>query len=333
MVVFVPLLIGAATLGGVGGVGAGVKGVVDAHKAQGLNENTAARQRIAAQNLETLREECGRALDELGLEKINVLDTSMKHFLDSFGKLKNVELRDSIGLDELKRLHIDEASFEELRKLSNMAVEIVKSGIAGLTAGSLTAFGAYGLAMHFATASTGAAIAGLHGAAAANATLAFFGGGALAAGGMGMAGGMAVLGGLMAGPALLVFGAMVGLNGMKNLEQAKADAAQVNAYCEQWAAATDLSSAIRNRAMMFYSTLAQLDVRFSIALRNLDRIIASQGEDYAQFDQEAKQSVAACVSLAMSIKSVLDTPILDDSGTLTDESGALMRKFEQDADE
>lgn len=333
MVVFVPLLIGAATLGGVGGVGAGVKGVVDAHKAQGLNENTAARQRIAAQNLETLREECGRALDELGLEKINVLDTSMKHFLDSFGKLKNVELRDSIGLDELKRLHIDEASFEELRKLSNMAVEIVKSGIAGLTAGSLTAFGAYGLAMHFATASTGAAIAGLHGAAAANATLAFFGGGALAAGGMGMVGGMAVLGGLMAGPALLVFGAMVGLNGMKNLEQAKADAAQVNAYCEQWAAATDLSRAIRNRAMMFYSTLAQLDVRFSIALRNLDRIIASQGEDYAQFDQEAKQSVAACVSLAMSIKSVLDTPILDDSGTLTDESGALMRKFEQDADE
>lgn len=333
MVVFVPLLIGAATLGGVGGVGAGVKGVVDAHKAQGLNENTAARQRIAAQNLETLREECGRALDELGLEKINVLDTSMKHFLDSFGKLKNVELRDSIGLDELKRLHIDEASFEELRKLSNMAVEIVKSGIAGLTAGSLTAFGAYGLAMHFATASTGAAIAGLHGAAAANATLAFFGGGALAAGGMGMAGGMALLGGLMAGPALLVFGAMVGLNGMKNLEQAKADAAQVNAYCEQWAAATDLSRAIRNRAMMFYSTLAQLDVRFSIALRNLDRIIASQGEDYAQFDQEAKQSVAACVSLAMSIKSVLDTPILDDSGTLTDESGALMRKFEQDADE
>lgn len=333
MVVFVPLVIGAAALAGVGGVGAGVKGVADGHKAQGLNENTAERQRIAAQNLETLREECGRALDELGREKISVLDTSMKHFLDSFGRLKNVELRDSSGLDELKRLHIDEASFEELRKLSDMAVEIVKGGVAGLAAGSLTAFGAYGLAMHFATASTGAAIAGLHGAAAANATLAFFGGGALAAGGMGMAGGMAVLGGLVAGPALLVFGAMVGLNGMKGLEQAKANAAQVNAYCEQWAAATDLSRAIRDRAMMFYATLAQLDVRFAVALQNLDQIIAAQGEDYAQFDQEAKQSVAACVSLAMSIKSVLDTPILDDSGALTDESGALMAKFEQDGDE
>ena len=142
MVIFVPLMIGTAALAGAGGVGAGVKGFADNQKAQGLNANTLERQRIAAQNLETMREECGQALNELGREKISVLDTSIVHFLDSFGKLKNVELQDSVGLDELKRLHIDEASFEELRKLSDMAVEIVKGGVAGLTAGSLTAFGA-----------------------------------------------------------------------------------------------------------------------------------------------------------------------------------------------
>ena len=45
-------------------------------------------------------------------------------------------------------------------------------------------------------ASTGTSIASLSGAAATNATLAFFGGGSLAAGGLGMAGGTAVLGGL-----------------------------------------------------------------------------------------------------------------------------------------
>ena len=56
----------------------------------------------------------------------------------------------------------------------------------------------------FAAASTGTAIATLSGAAATNATLAFFGGGSLAAGGLGMAGGTAVLGGLVAGPALCV---------------------------------------------------------------------------------------------------------------------------------
>ncbi|MOA59596.1 hypothetical protein D3C78_1842590 [compost metagenome] len=50
------------------------------------------------------------------------------------------------------------------------------------------------------SASTGAAIAGLSGVAATNATLAWFGGGALAAGGAGMAGGAVVLGGLFAIP-------------------------------------------------------------------------------------------------------------------------------------
>ena len=60
--------------------------------------------------------------------------------------------------------------------------------------------------MTFASASTGTAISTLSGAAATNATLAFFGGGSLATGGLGMAGGMYVLGGLVAGPALMVMG-------------------------------------------------------------------------------------------------------------------------------
>ena len=57
--------------------------------------------------------------------------------------------------------------------------------------------------MALGTASTGAAIGGLTGVAATNATLAWLGGGALAAGGGGMALGSMVLGGIIAGPALL----------------------------------------------------------------------------------------------------------------------------------
>ena len=49
-------------------------------------------------------------------------------------------------------------------------------------------------------------IGALSGAAATNATLAWLGGGSLAAGGFGMAGGMAVLGGIVAGPALALGG-------------------------------------------------------------------------------------------------------------------------------
>ena len=55
-------------------------------------------------------------------------------------------------------------------------------GLTGLAGGALTALGAYGAASALATASTGTAIATLHGVAATNATLAWFGGGSLAAG-------------------------------------------------------------------------------------------------------------------------------------------------------
>ena len=60
-----------------------------------------------------------------------------------------------------------------------------------------------------ATASTGAAISGLSGAAATNATLAWLGGGALSAGGFGIAGGTLALGGIVLGPALAIGGFMM----------------------------------------------------------------------------------------------------------------------------
>jgi hypothetical protein len=78
---------------------------------------------------------------------------------------------------------------------SSEAGKAAACGLAGAGAGTLATAGAFALAGAFGTASTGAAIGGLSGAAATNATLAWFGGGALSAGGGGMAtGGLVVLG-------------------------------------------------------------------------------------------------------------------------------------------
>lgn len=74
----------------------------------------------------------------------------------------------------------------------------------GSIAGGTMAVGAWSLVTLFGSASTGTALAGLSGAAATNATLAWFGGGALAAGGTGIAGGMTVLGGIVAIPLVYV---------------------------------------------------------------------------------------------------------------------------------
>ncbi|WP_394838639.1 hypothetical protein LVJ94_17230 [Pendulispora rubella] len=74
----------------------------------------------------------------------------------------------------------------------------------GTVAGASTALGAWSLVATLGSASTGTAISSLSGAAAMNATLAWFGGGSLAAGGLGMTAGMAVVGGIVAVPAAAV---------------------------------------------------------------------------------------------------------------------------------
>lgn len=72
----------------------------------------------------------------------------------------------------------------------------------GVGVGGLAAVGSWVIVSLVGTASTGTAIASLSGAAAYNATLAWFGGGALAAGGGGMATGTVVLGAIVAIPVL-----------------------------------------------------------------------------------------------------------------------------------
>lgn len=224
----VPLFIGMAAAAGTAGVGMAAKGSLDQHTANQLNDNSGARIRWAANNLEKLRRQCSDSLNALGKEKVIILDGSVQRFLDAFQQLKNVDFTASEGLDELNKLRIDKAAFAELKTMGNIASSLLEGGVTGAASGALAAFGAYSAASALATASTGTAISALSGVAASNATLAFFGGGSLAAGGLGMAGGAAVLGGLVAGPALLVMGVIIGAKGGKNLEEAKTQSAEAS---------------------------------------------------------------------------------------------------------
>lgn len=88
------------------------------------------------------------------------------------------------------------------RLVDNYSTAFAAAGGAG--AGSALAVGSWSLVALAGTASTGTAIGTLGGVAAYNATLAWFGGGALAAGGAGMAGGTLVLGGVVIAPIIAV---------------------------------------------------------------------------------------------------------------------------------
>ena len=314
------LFIGAAAATGVFGAGKTVKAGIDAVNANNINKSANEIVESSTKVLNTQRLACGNSLSHLGSEKLFVLNTSMTQFLDTFTKIKNVDFKETEGLDELHRLHVDEKDFAEMKTMVNFAGSLAGGAIAGTAGGALTAFGAYGAAQALACASTGTAIAALHGVAATNATLAFFGGGSLAAGGLGMAGGTAILGGLVAGPALLVMGLVAGNAAKKNLEKAYTNKAEAIQIASQLNTASLQCETIRRRTYMFYNLLARLDTYFLPLIYRMEDIVKAEGNDYRAYSESSKKTIASCVSVAVSVKSVLDTPLLTDDGLLTEES-------------
>ena len=251
----------------------------------------------------------------------------MTDFVTTFEKIKNIDFQSSIGLEELKNLHIDQNTFQELKELGSFAIGVAGGAAAGVAGGALTAVGAYGAAMTFASASTGTAISALSGAAGTNATLAFFGGGSLASGGLGMAGGMYVLGGLVAGPALMVMGMITEAKSKEKLEKALSNKAQADEIVESLNAASVQCSAIRRRTYMFYNLLAHLDALFLPQVWKMQDIVETEGIDYRAYTLESKKAIAAAASTACTIKAVLDTPILTPEGELTEASENVTKEI------
>lgn len=314
------LFIGVAAATGTFGIGRTVKASIDAFNARSINKSANEIVDDATRLINAQRESCGNSLSYLGAEKLFALNNSMSQFLDTFTKIKNVDFRETEGLSELHRFHTDEKAFVEMKTMVNFAGSLASGTIAGTAGGALTAFGAYGAAQALASASTGTAIAALHGAAATNATLAFFGGGSLAMGGLGIAGGVVVLGALVAGPALAVMGLVVGSSADKNLDKARANKAEALRIAAQLNSVALQCETIRRRTYMFYNLLARLDAYFLPLIYKMEDIVKAEGYDYKAFPNDAKQTIASCASVAVSVKSVLDTPLLTDDGLLTDES-------------
>ena len=293
----------------------------DQKEANRTNESAERIVKRAKNSAEKSRKRSGESITALGNKKINVLNNTLMPFVENFEKLHNVELSESVGLNELQNFKVDKQFFEELKEMGAMASSIATGAASGAVLGAVTAFGAYGAAMTFgACATTGTVISSLSGAELTNATLAFLGGGALSAGGLGIAGGTAVLGGLVAGPALAVMGFVVGAKASANKEKAYANLANAHTFEEEMKTVKVLCKGIRMRANMFERLLIKLDAILAPLTYNLSTLIDTVGTDYSMYTQEQKNLVAACLSTAGALKAVLDTPILTEEGNLTKES-------------
>ena len=141
--------------------------------------------------------------------------------------------------------------------------------------------------------------------------------------GLAWPGELAVLGGLVAGPALAVMGFIVGGKASANKDRAHSNLAEAVKYKAEMQTAIVACNGIRRRADMFTRLLLRLGSYFDPLIYQLQQIIETSGTDYSTFSPEQKKTVAAAMATAGAIKAVLDTPILNEDGELTKESGQI----------
>ena len=311
----IPFLVGAAVL--VGGAKT-VSALDDMSTAKSINNEAKKIAKDADERLESAKQSTNAVISELGKTKIGIMSGSMKHFVDTFSQIKNVDFRNSVGLEELRGFNPNSEEFKNLKDASFKASEIATGGLGGIAAGTLTAYGALGAVGAFATASTGTAIGVLSGAAATNATLAWLGGGAIAAGGGGIAAGTAVLGGLVAAPALLVTGFFLGSKAETALNDARANRDKARKYEQEIENLRSVLFAIKGRANQINNLLDNLNKKFYPAISKLNDVIEFVGDDYRSYSPKAKDAVLLAANLAKTIKFVLDTSLLKEDGTLND---------------
>ncbi len=196
-----------------------------------------------------------------------------------------------------------EVTVQDLESLDQAYGNILKTlGGAGASlaggagAGALTALGAYGLVGALGTASTGAAISGLSGAAASSATLAWFGGGALAAGGLGIAGGTAVLGGIVAAPAIIGFGVFRQVKAGKVQKEATEKIREIKAKEAEIGRDQVRLQTVRQRCNEVQRTVSELTEQLKVALHNANPNMA--------------EDVYRIVQIAKTLRAAIDEPVI-----------------------
>lgn len=317
----VPIILGGlAVAAAVTGVAKGAKGIMDNNEAKELNELAKAIVEQSEFNLEQAKKHSQASLELLGTAKVTILNMSVKKFLEVFGQIKNVDFEHDGNLGNLSLTEFDVADFRMLRQEVSF---IASSGLGvtgGVTSGALAAFGAYNGVMALGAASTGTAISTLSGAAATNATLAWLGGGSLAAGGYGIAGGTMVLGAVAAGPAMLIAGWYMGAKASKNLDDAKSNIAQAKAFKADVDNTITAVDGITKLAIQLKDLFHQVRTEAKKTLNDLEQVIAKQGVDYSQYNEYSKLCVMKNVKIMQLIKAMLDIAILDEEGNVLDDA-------------
>lgn len=328
------VMVTLAIIGIVGGAADGLRRAYNSYcnnsEAERLHDEGKRSYEEAVAAFQTQMENTKKSLETLGELKLNIWANDLNEFQRIFKDFKNVELKE---VDYAKGLGINIQNVDEIKEIEISALnasEILGAGIASLTTGALAGVGAYAGAMGLAYASTGTAIATLHGVAATNATLAWFGGGALAAGGGGIALGTVVLGGIVVAPALFAAGFILERNSEANLAKAKEDYAKNIDKVKEVEFIVNFMREVELLSNEFIEFLKKYRERFQIALKSLRNIrdeeltkrsfiknmliktgLASDKIDYKSLKMKPQEEIHITVLMAILLHELMKMPLLN----------------------
>ncbi len=316
----IPLLIGggSAILTAIGGKKA-YDGYSDVTDAKERGTKAEKKHKAAVKRVDSAREKVNRHASAFGDLKANVVAGTMTDVLEF---LKKIERKSrSKPIEALAEVGITREEFDSFRAKVLEAKTVFGTAYAAAAAGAAAGKSAVvGIGL-FGAASTGTAIGGLSGAAATNATLAWLGGGSLAAGGGGMALGSAVLGGVVVGPAVFITGFMLASQGEKAQTQVREYEYKVNVACEECNAIIALVGQLHTRIDELVGVIGELDGRVRTALSELD------AETWSEDSDADIRRYQAMMLLARALGEVIRAPVLDETGGLAGASANLRFKY------
>lgn len=285
MPIFIPILLaGASAISAAWGAKKGYDAKRNYSKAAEIVSTAETQFASARAELEEHREMTSVGLRNLGALRLEVENEQMARFVAVVRKVNSADYQPISSLGTHVELQLP--SIEEIEVSAYTAADLLKDGVGAIAPGVLTGFGATGLVTTYGAASTGAAISSLAGAAATNATLAFLGGGSLAAGGFGVAGGAAVLGGAVTGPVLAVIGFAAARRSEVALTNATRREADLNVAVEQIGNAIGALLALRARTLEISRWITEISTRFALMLDDVDLLLAMKAREQESYEQE-----------------------------------------------
>lgn len=303
----IPVILGVVSLVLAGaGLKAGHRGRRRFQEAKGKCAAAQAELTSAKEQLENRRELLLHDAEEYREYLIRIRDTTFRRAEDILHRVGGV--RGERTYTALSDVTVTMQDLAEFKAAVAVPSAMLEGGVRGAAIGAAASQSVVAAVTLYGSASTGVSIAGLSGAAANSATLAWLGGGAVAAGGGGVAAGTIVLGGVAIGPAIAVGGWAVSAKGERALTEATAFAAEVNEAVERLKFADQFLEKVRAQVDERRKLLLDLEQRANSAMDMLS------GDLDSVENHENAFALQRTMLFVKAISEIMMAPVLD-SGT------------------